>query len=144
MIKILRTQLVYDDYGEPAELHVFANLESVHPEVLPPGVSAAEFTSAHCIVIPLAAITNRQEIYGLATEEEAVTAILREHHARLNRIDEWPRDERGFRKHPRQMSREERRRAFGAAREDVEVEPVAVPGEARAHLARLRERTIGR
>lgn len=40
----------------------------------------------HRIIIPLAAIANRQRVYGLPTAEAALHAILREHCKRLNAL----------------------------------------------------------
>lgn len=37
----------------------------------------------HDIIIPYGAVVNRMEFYDLGTPEEAVEAILREHHVRL-------------------------------------------------------------
>ena len=41
---------------------------------------------AHTIIVPLAAIANRQRVYGLATPRAALGAILKEHVKRLNTL----------------------------------------------------------
>ena len=44
----------------------------------------------HAILVPLDAIADRMSFYNLASAEEAVQAILREHYKRLNGGDQRP------------------------------------------------------
>ncbi len=48
-------------------------------------------TAQHLIQVPVAAIEDRKGLYGLATEREAVEAVIREHVVRLTGVPD-PRD----------------------------------------------------
>lgn len=79
----------------------------------------------HRIVIPLHAIKNRMAFYGLSTPEEAVTAILREHHHRLNQSAP-PKGRKG-RQDWRKLSPVERGMATGGLDDTISVPPVVLP-----------------
>jgi len=42
------------------------------------------------VIIPVDAIAHRKEFYSCTTDEEAIRAILAEHYARMNRLDQRP------------------------------------------------------
>lgn len=93
-------------------------------------VVEAEFDGAERVVfIPVHAAPERREFYGLADDEAAVRAILREHYCRINGLDTWPRAEGSGRMIGwHDLTDEQKREALGGLHPDIEVR---VRGEGR-------------
>ncbi len=74
-VEVVKVTRRYDPYANVDVLDVLTRLPI-----------AGGTPEQHPIIVPLPALVNRRAVYGLATDEEALEAVLREHATRLNAL----------------------------------------------------------